>query len=129
MIYNLVQYLITQFPSYVFLANGFSQDSAKDSIMLSESGGEPQHWYSRTNHAVQIISRATIVNIAKKQIDDIYEELKNRFGLTLPQVIIDGNTYEQVRTYQISPVQSPSYLGANEEHLEMFSFNLTIVTK
>jgi len=128
MIYNLAQYLIVNLPLIKFVVNGFSPDSSQDEIMVSETGGEPQHWYERTDWAVQILSRAKNVNTAKKQIDDVYNKLKNRFGLLLPQVTIDGVLYPAVKTYQISPIQTPGYLGADEENIEMFSFNLTITT-
>lgn len=128
MIYNLAQYLIVNLPTINFVVNGFSPDSNQDEVMISETGGEPQHWYNRTDWTVQILSRGKNVNVAKKQIDDVYEELKNKFGLLLPEVIIGGVVYSAIQTYQISPIQTPGYLGANEENMEMFSFNLIVIT-
>jgi len=128
MIYNLVQYLINNLSSYNFVTNGWGPDSAQDLIMVSETGGEPAHWYDRTDWSVQIISRAKSVTKAKKQIDDVYALIKNRFGLELPEVTVDEIVYPLVKTYQISPIQSPNYFGANEMNMEMFLFNVTIVT-
>jgi len=128
MIYNLAQYLIVNLVTIKFVVNGFSPDSDQDEIMISETGGEPQHWYDRTDWAVQILSRGKSVNVAKKQIEDVYEKLKNRLGLLLPEITVDGVVYPAIQTYQISPIQTPGYLGANEENMEMFSFNLTITT-
>lgn len=128
MIYNLAQYLIEKLTTINFVVNGFSPDSKQDEVMISETGGEPQHWHNRTDWAVQILSRGKNVNVAKKQIDDVYEELKNRIGLLLLQATVGGVIYPAVQTYQISPIQTPGYLGANEENMEMFSFNLTITT-
>jgi len=127
-IYNMLQYLITNRPLINFVANGWNPDSNEDTIMISETGGDPQHWYDRTDWAVQVLSRAKNVEIAKENIESVYALLKNKFGLVFPQVIIGGVTYPQVITYQITPMQTPGYLGATPEHLEMFSFNLTIVT-
>ena len=128
MIYNLLQYLKTNLPTIDFVANGWNPDSDQDTVMISETGGDPKHWYDRTDWAVQILSRGKNTNIAKENADDVYNLLKNRFGLTLPQVIVNGVVYEAIKTYQISPLQTPSYLGATPENLEMFSFNLTITT-
>ena len=128
MIYNLAQYLIVNLATINFVVNGFSPDSNQDEIMISETGGEPQHWYDRTDWTVQVLSRAKNVNTAKKQIDDVYEKLKNKIGLSLPEVTVAGVVYPAVQTYQISPIQTPGYLGANEENMEMFSFNLIVTT-
>ena len=128
MIYNLLQYLITNLPLINFIANGWNPDSDQDAIMISETGGDPKHFYDRTDWAVQVLSRAKNVEIAKENIDSVYILLKNKFGLVLPEIAVGGITYPQMIAYQVSPVQSPSYLGATPEHLEMFSFNLIIVT-
>ncbi len=129
MIYNLTQYLIVNLPSIAFIVNGFNPDSQKDEVMISETGGETKHWYNRTDWSVQVISRALQMNMAKRQIDDVYELLKNKFGLLLPEVTVDALVYPAMQTYQISPMQTPGYLGADEKHLEMFSFNSIITTK
>jgi len=128
MIYNLAQYLIVNLATINFVVNGFSPDSDQDEIMISETGGEPQHWYNRTDWAVQILSRGKNVNTAKKNIESVYNLLKNKLGLLLPQVTVGGILYPAIQTYQISPIQTPGYLGSNEENMEMFSFNLTITT-
>lgn len=128
MIYNLTQYLVTNLTALNFVTNGFNPDSAQDQVMISETGGEPQHFYRRTDWAVQVLSRAQTVDAAKRNIESVYALLKNKFGILLPQVVVSGVTYPAVRAYQISPIQTPAYLGATEENLEMFSFNLTITT-
>lgn len=128
MIYNLAQFLITNLPSIAFVVNGWNVDY-QDQIMISETGGDPNHWYDRTDWTVQILSRARDVNVAKENIESVYNLLKNRFGLKLPQVTVNTIVYPELKTYQISPIQTPSYIGATEEHFEMFSFNLTITTK
>ncbi len=128
MIYNLLQYLIVNLPTINFIVNGFSPDSNQNEVMISETGGDPQHWYNRTDWTVQVLSRAKNVNIAKSNIDSVYTLLKNKIGLLLPQVTVDEIVYAAIKTYQISPIQTPGYLGANEENMEMFSFNLIITT-
>ncbi len=127
MIYNLVGYLITQLPALDFVANGWSPESSQDSIMVKQAGGTPGHWFPRTDYSVQIISRAKNTVLAKAQIEQVYSLLKNKFGLLLPEVTVDA-VYAAVQTYQISPVEAPGYIGADETHLEMWSFSLIITT-
>lgn len=129
MIYNLAQYLIVNLTSINFVTNGFNPDSDQEAVMISETGGEPQHWYNRTDWAVQVISRSLNVNVAKQNAESVYNLLKNKFGVLLPEVTVDEVVYPAVQTYQISPLQTPNYIGADDKHFEMFSFNLTITTK
>lgn len=129
MIYNLVQYLLTNLTSINFVANGFNPESDQDAVMVRETGGEPQHWYDRTDWAVQVISRSKNVAIAQLNAYSVYNLLKNKFGLLLPEATVGEDVYSAIQTYQVSPLQTPNYLGADDKHLEMFSFNLTITTK
>lgn len=128
MIYNLVAHLISQLPALDFVANGWSPESPQDSIMVRQSGGTVGHWFPRTDYNVQIISRAKNVTTAKKQIDQVFTLLKNKFGLLLPEVTVDEVVYSATKTYQISPIEVPGYIGADETHLEMWSLNLIITT-
>jgi maltose-binding protein MalE len=129
MIYNLVEYLRLQLPTLNFIANGWDPDSEQNSIVINDTGGDPNHWIPRTDWAIQIISRANSVTLAKEQADTVYNLLKNKIGITLPQVTVNDIVYKAVKTYQISPMQTPGYLGADEKHLEMFSFNIVLITK
>jgi len=128
MIYNLVKYLTIELPAIDFVANGWRPKSPQASVMVTETGGDPKHWYDRTDWSVQIISRANNVVDSKTQIDAVYAKLKNKFSVTLPEVTVKLVVHPAVTAWQIVPIQSPSYIGANEENLEMFSFNLTITT-
>lgn len=129
MIYNLVTYLKIQLPLINFVANGWDINSEQDSISVIDTGGDPKHFYERTDWSIQILSRANEINVAKKQIEDVYVKLKNKYGIILPEVTVDTIIYPAIKTYQISPNQTPGYLGADNKHLEMFSFNIIIVTK
>ena len=128
MIYNLLEYLVTELPALDFVANGWRPSSPVDSIMVSVTGGEVKHWYDRTDWSVQILSRAKVVTVAKYQIDTVYTKLKNKWETILPEVTVDAVIYPAVTAWQISPIQAPGYLGATDESLEMFSFNLMITT-
>jgi len=127
-IYNLVAYLVAQLAALDFVANGWSQDSPQNSVMVKQSGGTVGHWFPRTDYNVQIISRAKRPVLARSQIYQVYSEMKNKFGIELPQVTVDAVVHAAVQTYQISPIEAPGYIGADETHLEMWSLNLVITT-
>ena len=129
MIYNLVEYLRLQLPTLNFIANGWDPDSEQNSIVINDTGGDPNHWILRTDWAIQIMSRANSVVLAKEQADAVYNLLKNKIGITLPQVTVNDIIYSEVKTFQISPMQTPGYLGADDRRLEMFSFNIIVITK
>lgn len=126
--YNLSQYLITEFPALDFVVNGFGQITIDDVIAINNYGGEPQHWYDRTDHSIQILNRNRSVVVGKEQALSVYNKLKNRFGLELPAVTVGGILYSAIKTYQISPIQAPGYIGVDARGLEMFSFNIVITT-
>ena len=127
MIYNLVAHLISQLPALDFVANGWSPESPQDSIMVRQSGGTVGHWFPRTDYNVQVISRAQSSVLARSQVYQVYDELKNKFGIELPEVTVD-EVYAAVKTYQISPIEVPGYIGADRTHLEMWSVNFTVTT-
>ena len=128
MIYNLVQYLIVQLPALVFVANGWSPDSPIESVTIKQTGGGVSHHDIKTDFSVQVLSRAKSSTKAYKQIKQVFDLLKNRFGLELPSVTADGIFYDTVKAYQISPMQAPGYIEADEKNLELWSYNMIVTT-
>lgn len=127
MIYNLAQYLITNFPLYNFVVNGSAISSAEDVIDVLDNGGDDSHYIDRQDAAVQIMSRSQVSKTASSvMINDIYNLIKNVFGLTLPAVTVDGVLYPEVKTWRIVPVQRPGYIGSDEVGRFLYSFNVTI---
>lgn len=126
--YHLTQYLISEFPALNFVVNGFGAATPDDVISVNYTGGTPAHWYSRIDHSIQLLIRNSSVTIGRVNALSVYEKIKNRFGLELPSVTIDSVVYPAVKTYQISPIQSPGYLGADDRGLEMYSFNVVVTT-
>lgn len=127
--YNLTQHLIDTFASYNFVTNGFAEDTVDNVIMIQNNGGDVDHWYDRTNYSIQILGRNNSVVTGKEQIVNVYNELKNRFGLLLPAVTVDSVVYPAVQTWQISPIQFPGKIGVDDRGLAMYSFNVVITTK
>ena len=124
MIYNLINYLKVQLPTLDFVANGFSVKSPSESITVIQTGGTVEHWYVRTDVTAQILSRAEYSDKAKQNIDKVYNLLLNKFGLTLPAIVVNGKVYPEVILWQVSPIQYPGYIGADEENLEKWSYNI-----
>lgn len=127
--FNLLQYLQTEIPALNYSVNGYGPTSPEDCIMIQGDSGEINHWYDRKDWQVQIISRAASRTGARVNSYTVFEKLKNRFGLELPDVTVDGELFEGFKTYQISPIQSPGYIGSDEAGREMFSFNITLTTE
>ena len=127
MIYNLAKYLIDNFPGYTFTVNGFQKDSPVNCINIMDTGGDTDHWYDRTEATAQILVRAHDNVIGKEQVDDVFDLMKNRFGLLLPSVVVNGITYPELQTAQISPMQLPESLGADDAGRFLWVFNLQII--
>lgn len=128
MIYNLVEYLRTQLTTIKFVANGWTKESPQASVLVMQSGGEPDHYYERTDWRAQLMSRNKNSDLAKIEIEAVYNKLKNRFHLLLPAVTVNKIVYAAIQTYQISPIQAPGFLGADEANLLMWSFNILVTT-
>lgn len=127
MLYNLVQYLVTEFPEINFAANALNAQSPDDCIVVKESGGTTDHDNGREDISVQFLSRSKSNWTCMNQIRQVYIKLKNRIGLTLPEVTVANAVYAEVKTYRIVPIQRFGYIGTSSENHHMYSFN-SIVT-
>jgi hypothetical protein len=132
MIYNLVQYLRGQFPTEVFYANVIhlvsGQQSVPDRIVLvRESGGFEQPWTRFSEPTVQIITRDTNQPASRKLAYDIFNDITSRFGLILPSIVIGATTYNEIQTAQISAIQKPFCLGADENGRIEFTTNYKVI--
>ncbi len=129
MVYNLYRYLKAQLTSIIFIANGWEKESPEESITIMQRGGLPDHYNIKQDISIQVLSRSMDVNMALFNINMVYILLKNRFGLILPEAIVGDTVYPEIKTYQVSPIQSPGYLGSDRNSLQMWSFNLMVTTK
>ena len=128
MIYNLFSYLKINLPDIVLIAGGLGINSPQECICVIDSGGAPDHDGLKTDHSVQILGRGLDSNKVRVRIYSVYNLLKNRFSLVLPEISVGDTIFPEVKTYQISPNQSPGYLGSDGSNLEMWSFNLIVTT-
>jgi hypothetical protein len=128
MIYNLVNYLLTQLPTIEFVANGFNKQSPDEAMLVQQTGGDHNHRDIRKDYTIQFLCRSRDSVDGKGIAEQVYAEMQNKFRVLLPEVIIATVTYPEVQTAQISPIQLPAYIGTDEEGRHMWSFNMVVTT-
>lgn len=126
MIYNLYKYIKNNLTGLTYAVNGWSIHSPEQCVAIIHRGGIPDHDNIKQIVSVQVMSRALENNDAHVDITSVYNLLKNRFGLVLPEVTVGDTVFPEVKTYQISPIQIPGYIGSDRGNLHMWSFNLTV---
>ena len=134
MIYNLVQYLRTEYPAEVIYANVehliSGQESVPDRcIIVRETGGSETPWFRFSEPTVQILVRDTTNPAARKLAFEIFNKITSRFGLILPSIIVNGDTYPAIQIAQISAIQKPFCLGEDENGRTEFTTNYKLVFK
>lgn len=126
MIYNLFKYLQNTFPALSFVVDGWEDEDQIESIQVRQTGGDVQHWFVRQDITFQFLSRSESKVLSKQNIELVYNDLRNRFGLTLPANTVGGKTYPALKTAQISPLQVPGYIGTDQNKYHLYSVNFVI---
>ena len=126
MIYNLHKYVKTKLPSVSIGVAGYTNESPDECVMLFQSGGIVSHYLGREDYTVQFISRYRDMGKALSELMKVYTAIKNIFRITLPAVTINGTVYPLLIAWQISPMQSPGYIGTDENGRHMYSVNFIV---
>jgi len=131
MIYQFVKYLKTEFPTEVIYTNGRillagQQEIPDRNILVMESGGTEQPWIQRDMQTVQILTRDFDVAKSRKLAHDIFKKITSRFGLELPAVTVNGEIFAKMKVSQISAIQLPFCLGADESGRIEYTTNYQI---
>lgn len=134
MIYNFVEYLKNEFPAEKFYTNIRATEAGQDFIpdrcfLVNESGGAFKAWTFYTEKTVQVIARDLDAPTSREMAWDIFEKLKTRIGLILPSVTVKGVVYPAIQVSQISAIQEPYNLGADENGRVKFTTNYHIIFK
>lgn len=129
MIYNLLQYLIINLATIAFVSNGFQQDTIDNAVNVSEGGGIPDPQIDRKDFVIQVMSRAKDKPKARKLSYDVYNLINKKFGLTLPSDTVDGESFPAVKTWKITAVALPGFIGNDENGRPLFSTNYTVTTE
>lgn len=133
MIYNLVQYLRTQFPAETFYPNERPPEVAGIIIpdrntLIKETGGPIQAWTGYTEGSFQVLSRDLDPPHARELAYLVFDEINvGRFGLPLPVVTVNGIVYNEITSAQITAIQRPQSIGADEEGRSIFSTNYKVI--
>ena len=129
MIYNLQQYLIANLATILFVSNGYQQDTIDNAVMLSEGGGIPNPQIDRKDYAIQVMSRAKDKPKSRKLSMDVYSLINKKFGLLLPLASVDGESFPAVKTWKITAIALPGFIGNDENGRPLFSTNYTVTTE
>lgn len=131
MIYNLAQYLKTNFPSetiYVNQKHKVLTDSNIDDriVVLTDSAGglQPKTGWARAR--VQVYARDVDNVVSKELITELYNAIKDSNGLTLPTVTVNSIVYPAITTGQIIADQTPAQINIDDQDRPEWVFNLTI---
>lgn len=132
MIYNLVQYLRTEFPTETIYINSATliagQTEIPDRIVIVRStGGTEKPWLRYSEPTIQILTRDNNSPASEKLARDIYNKITSRFGLILPAIIIGSTTYPAIQTAQISAIQLPYLLDIDENRRTEYVTNYKII--
>lgn len=133
MIYNFTEYLKNEFPAETIYCNRRDQLAIQDEvpdrcIFVQESGSSnTQPWTRYTVGTVQCIIRDRDVTKARKLARSVFTKLHGRFGLILPAVTVDGDLFAAVQVAQISAIQTPYCLGADENGRTIYSNNYMVI--
>lgn len=134
MIYNLVQYLRTEFPAETIYANVehliTGQESVPDRrVVVRETGGSETPHFRFSQPTVQILVRDTNNPGARTLAFEIFEKITSRFGLILPAIVVDGVIHPALQTAQISAIQKPYCLGIDDNGRTEFTTNYKLIFK
>ena len=128
--YNLYKWLIEidALEDIVFYVNGLPENAVDECVRIDGTGGVPGHQFPRIEDRVQLLSRSLNKLNAQNNIQLVYGQLFNQYALTLPAYVCGGSlpTYPAVRVAQISPIQTPCYIGTDDQGRHIWTFNIVI---
>jgi hypothetical protein len=83
-------------------------------IQLIEEQGSSTAWFKFNTYQLQVITRDIDSPKARVLAYIVYNLLDNKFGLELPEVIVDGIVYASMKFAQISANTEPGFLGYDD---------------
>ena len=132
MIYNLFEYLLTEFPNYKFYLNETDFTDGDDQVqqaysLIQETGGPEGAWYKYVEKTIQVKSY-DIDNVRARELAMlVYNKLHGKFGLVLPSANNGSEVFTEVQTAQIKALNEPQYIGKTDNGLASFSTNYQII--
>jgi hypothetical protein len=130
MIYNCVKWLRNQFATETIFANERKQIGVTPipdrCVLASEGSGTEKPVILSGFEMVQIITRDKTSPKARKLAWDIFTYLTSRWGQKFPAVTVDGVSYPEIQTSQITAIARPYSLGEDENGRTEFTTNYQI---
>lgn len=125
MIYNLTQFLRNNIANTYIYPNEykirFPDEQVPDKLILvKEVGGSVTAWYGLIRQLVIVVTRDIDTPNARELAYEVWDNINNRFGLTLPAVTIDGNTFDSIQILQINSSGIPQSIGEDENGRSQF---------
>lgn len=129
MIYNLAAFIESRIPGIVLVCDDFTPASPEECTLIRDTGGTASHDLPREDRMVQCLSRFFDKRAGKSAIDSVYALLRQQFHITLPEVTLDGVTHPAVVAWRILPMQTPTYIGDDENGKALHTVNFIVTIK
>lgn len=129
MIYNLAAFIESKLPALVLVYDDFTAASPEECTLIRGTGGTPSHYLPREDILVQFVSRFYDKRSGKSALDSVYDLLREQFHIVLPAVTIDEVTYPAVTAWRILPMQTPTFIGTDENGKNLHSVNFIVTIK
>ena len=126
MIYNLAAFIEAEIPDIVLVYDDFTKASPEECTLIRDTGGTPSHDIDREDRMVQFLSRFFEKRLGKEALESVYDLLRRQFHITLPEVTLDSVTYPEVEAWRILPMQTPTYIGTDDNGKHMHSVNFIV---
>lgn len=126
MIYNFVQYLKNNFSDETIYTNMELDNSPDRILIVKESGGPITPRTKFGSPIIQVIARDIDITGARALSYDVYELINDVYGLVLPAITVDGESFPQTQLAQISANQKPYPISVDEQGRFVFLNNYRI---
>jgi hypothetical protein len=116
LIFNLRKYIAdnTGVTTYANPRDIIDEQVPDKIIQLIEEQGSSTAWFKFNTYQLQVITRDIDSPKARVLAYIVYNLLDNKFGLELPEVIVDGIVYASMKFAQISANTEPGFLGYDD---------------
>lgn len=127
MINNLSKYISSN-SSIVPVTNGYDLNKSEGTVSLILTGGTQVGRVGTMIETVQVLTTSKSKPRAHTLAKSVFSLLANRFKLTLPEVTVKGVNYPAVVADAILAIQTPGYIGVDNDGYHQWSVNFSIVT-
>ena len=128
--YNIIQYISDELgeeSAADIIVGGFDVRNKEDVTCLTLTGGTKQNdAYALANPLIEIAVRNKSSEKARSRIFELFNLLDNKFGLTLPEYDDGSYQFDAVIVPQISAMQIPNYVGADNNYMHNWTVDLRL---